>query len=111
MPVEYRQVVCGTASLGQELAVILVAMLVMALIPLGIVFRKNWARRLALAVGGIYAFFLLLLPFADAEHGYSSFPASARLVLFFWWIPRIVTLLLLLLPNAKTIGWRKRGLR
>lgn len=111
MPAAYRQMVCGTASFGQELAAILVAMLLMAIIPVGIVFRRNWARRLAVAVGWIYGFFLLVLPFADAEHGYSSFSASARLVLFFWWIPRLVTAMLLLAPNARTIAWRKRGSR
>ena len=81
------------------------------IIPAGVFFHRNWARLSALAAGTIFAIFLLFLLFADAEHGYHSFNASARLVLFFWWIPRVVTMLLLLLPRAKTIGWHKRGLR
>ena len=104
MPAAYQQTVRGTATLGQELSVVLAAAALTGIIPAGVFFHRNWARLSALAAGTIFAIFLLFLLFADAEHGYHSFNASARLVLFFWWIPRVVTMLLLLLPRAKTIG-------
>lgn len=108
MPADYTEAVRGTATLVQELAAILVATMLVGVIPVGIFFRRNWARLSALAAGTAFALLLFLLLFADAEHGYPSFNASARLVLFFWWIPRVVTMLLLLLPQSKTIMWHKR---
>ena len=108
MPTAYRQAVCGTATLWQELAVILVAIMLSIVIPTGVFLRRNWGRLSALAAGTVFALLLLFLLFADVEHGYSSFNASARRLLFLWWIPSASTLLLLLLPKSRTIEWHKR---
>jgi len=99
----YRRAVCGTDPFWRELAVVFAFALLTGVIPLGLSKMKKWAMRLAMAVGGVFAVMLLCLPFADAEHGYASFKPSAKLVLFFWFVPRSVTFLLLLFGRVRAL--------
>ena len=99
----YRQAVCGTAPLWQELAVDIVGAALTGVIPAGLFRMKKWAMRLAMAVGGVFTAMLLLLLFADAEHGYASFQSSGKMVLFFWFVPRSLLFLLLLFPRARVV--------
>lgn len=99
----YRQAVCGTAPFWQELAVVFAAAALTGVIPAGLLRMKKWAMRLAMAVGGFSTALLLLLPFADAEHGYASFSSSARLVIFFWFVPRSLLFLILLFPRVRAV--------
>ena len=103
MPVEYRQVVQGSASYVQELMTVLTGTTLLGVIPLGMYKRKKWAMWLALVAGGMFSLFLLLLFFADSSHGYGSFTSSARFVLFFWWIPRVITFIMLLSPGSRRL--------
>ena len=99
----YRRAVCGTAPFWQEIAVVAVGVALTSVIPAGLIRMKKWAMRFAMAVGGVFAAMLLLLLCADSEHGYSSFASSAKLVVFFWLVPRSVTFLLLLPQKIRAL--------
>ena len=99
----YRQAVCGTAPFWQETAAVLVGVALTGVIPAGLFRMKKWAMRLAMVVGGVFTAMLLLLLFADAEHGYAGFTSSAKLIVFFWFVPRSVTLILLLPARVRSL--------
>ena len=103
MSAGYQQSVCGSASFVQELTTVAVGVGVLSVIPAGLFKLKKWAKWLAMAVGAVLGLFLLFLPLADAEHGYGSFDSSAKLVLFFWVVPRCATFFLLLSAKVRSL--------
>ena len=103
MPVGYRNVVQGSATYWQELMAVLIGVMAFSIIPMGMYRRKKWAMWTALVIGGLMTFSLICFPFADDRHGYGSFDASARFVMFFWWIPRSIMFMLLLLPKSRRL--------
>jgi len=103
MSAAYRAAVCGTSSLGQELMVVAAGVALTGVIPAGLLRMKKWAMRLAMVVGAFFTVLLLILPCADAEHGYASFASSAKMVLFFWFVPRSLLFLILLFPRVRAV--------
>ena len=82
---------------------VLIGVMAFSIIPMGMYRRKKWAMWTALVIGGLMTFSLICFPFADDRHGYGSFDASARFVMFFWWIPRSIMFMLLLLPKSRRL--------
>lgn len=103
MSAGYQQAVRGTASFSLELATVFIIMAMLSVIPAGLFKFKSWAKKLAMVIGGISTLYLLFMPFADAANGYGSFASSGRLVLFFWFVPRSLTFLLLLFPKIRAL--------
>lgn len=99
----YRDAVRGASPFWQELAVVSAGAVLTAVIPFGLLRMKKWAKRLAMTTGAVFAAMLLLLCCADDEHGYESFDSSAKLVLFFWFVPRSVVFLMFLSPAARRL--------
>ena len=99
----YRDAVRGASPFWQELAVVSAGAALTAIIPFGLLRKKKWAKRLAMAAGAVFAAMLFLLCFADAGHGYGSFDSPAKLVLFLWFVPRSVVFLVFLFPAARRL--------